>query len=567
MTKNKEISDILGKIADILELKDENVFKIRAYRKASKTIMELSEDISEIEKRGELNKMEGIGKGLSEKIQEYLANEKIEEYQELILEIPEGVIELLEIQNLGPRTLYEIYKKFKIQNLNDLEKLIEDGKLLELPGMGDKKIENIKTGIFFYKAGKKRISIGIALPLAEEISELVKDKAENLSISGSLRRMQDTVGDIDILVASNERGKVIDAFVGSPLVKKILAKGDTKASIIIKTNDLQVDLRVVGIDSYGAALQYFTGSVAHNIKVRKLAKEKGLKINEYGVFKGEEYIAGANEKEIYSLLGLSWIPPELREDRGEIEASAKGLLPNFIELVDIKGELHTHSNYSDGINDIKTIALEAKKIGYKYIGIADHSKSSRIAGGMSEESLKKRNEEIDIVQSEVSDIKILKGIEVDILSEGQLDYPDEILEKLDYVIAAIHQGFSKNVGMRMKKAMDNHLVDVIAHPTGRLLSGRKGYEVDIDEIIEYAAEKNVALEINSSFDRLDLNDLNILKGKSVGAKFLISTDLHRIKMFKEIRYGVGLARRGWLERSDVINTYGWDVIPLKRRMG
>jgi DNA polymerase (family 10) len=463
--------------------------------------------------------------------------------------------------------LYEIYKKFKIQNLNDLEKLIEDGKLLELPGMGDKKIENIKTGIFFYKAGKKRISIGIALPLAEEISELVKDKAENLSISGSLRRMQDTVGDIDILVASNERGKVIDAFVGSPLVKKILAKGDTKASIIIKTNDLQVDLRVVGIDSYGAALQYFTGSVAHNIKVRKLAKEKGLKINEYGVFKGEEYIAGANEKEIYSLLGLSWIPPELREDRGEIEASAKGLLPNFIELVDIKGELHTHSNYSDGINDIKTIALEAKKIGYKYIGIADHSKSSRIAGGMSEESLKKRNEEIDIVQSEVSDIKILKGIEVDILSEGQLDYPDEILEKLDYVIAAIHQGFSKNVGMRMKKAMDNHLVDVIAHPTGRLLSGRKGYEVDIDEIIEYAAEKNVALEINSSFDRLDLNDLNILKGKSVGAKFLISTDLHRIKMFKEIRYGVGLARRGWLERSDVINTYGWDVIPLKRRMG
>ncbi|MCK9265860.1 DNA polymerase/3'-5' exonuclease PolX [bacterium] len=567
MTKNKEISDILGKIADILELKDENVFKIRAYRKASKTIMELSEDISEIEKRGELNKIEGIGKGLSEKIQEYLANEKIEEYQELILEIPEGVIELLEIQNLGPRTLYEIYKKFKIQNLNDLEKLIEDGKLLELPGMGDKKIENIKTGIFFYKTGKKRISIGIALPLAEEISELVKDKAENLSISGSLRRMQDTVGDIDILVASNERGKVIDAFVGSPLVKKILAKGDTKASIIIKTNDLQVDLRVVGIDSYGAALQYFTGSVAHNIKVRKLAKDKGLKINEYGVFKGEEYIAGANEKEIYSLLGLSWIPPELREDRGEIEASAKGLLPNFIELVDIKGELHTHSNYSDGINDIKTIALEAKKIGYKYIGIADHSKSSRIAGGMSEESLKKRNEEIDIVQSEVSDIKILKGIEVDILSEGQLDYPDEILEKLDYVIAAIHQGFSKNVGMRMKKAMDNHLVDVIAHPTGRLLSGRKGYEVDIDEIIEYAAEKNVALEINSSFDRLDLNDLNILKGKSVGAKFLISTDLHRIKMFKEIRYGVGLARRGWLERSDVINTYGWDVIPLKRRMG
>ncbi len=296
-----------------------------------------------------------------------------------------------------------------------------------------------------------------------------------------------------------------------------------------------------------------------------MAKEKGLKINEYGVFKGDKYVTGKNESEVYSILGLSWIPPELREDRGEIEASIKGGLPNLVENKDIKGELHTHSLYSDGINDIRRIVNRAKEIGYEYIGIADHSKSSRIAGGMKEEELKKRNDEIDIIQSEISGIRILKGIEVDILSDGQLDYSDNILEELDFVIAAIHQGFSKDVCVRMKKAMDNPFVDAISHPTGRLLSGRKGYDVDIDEVIEYAAEKNVALEINSHFDRLDLNDINILKGRDLGAKFLISTDLHDTEMFETITYGVGLARRGWLTKEDILNTYIWDKIPLRRR--
>lgn len=561
MNKNGEIADIFDNIADALEFKGENVFKINAYRKAARVLREYPGDISKVNPA----EIEGIGKGLAEKIEEYLATGAIKKYDEMLSDIPEGLLELLKIPNLGPKTLYHVYKELGVKNLEELETAVKNGSLAELPGMGEKKAVNIKKGIDLYKEGKSRIPMGLALPVVSEITSALKTVTKKISPAGSLRRMKETVGDIDILAADDNGEKILETFVTHPSVKNVIARGSTKASVIVNFNNLQVDIRVVDEDCWGAALVYFTGSKAHNVKIRGLAKDKNLKINEYGVFRGEKKVAGKTEEEVYKVLGMKWIPPELREDRGEIEASLQGSLPQLIELKDIKGDFHIHSNYSDGTNDIKTIALAARDMGYEYAGICDHSKTSRIAGGLDVNTLKKRNAEIDEVQKEIQGIKILKGMEVDILSDGQLDYPDIVLEQLDFVIAAVHQGFRKNVTHRMKKAIDNPFVDVIAHPTGRLLSGREGYEINLDEVMEYAAKRNVALEINATFDRLDLNDVNIFKARSFGAGFIVGTDAHNTEMLKDTQLGIGIARRGWLGKKDVLNTYTWDSIPLRRR--
>ena len=565
MKKNEEIATIFERIADILELKGENIFKVRAYRRASEALLGMDEDLSSPERMEEMAGIEGIGKSMAGKIKEYLETGSIAKYKDLISDVPETLLPLLKIQGLGPRTIMAAFRELGVRDLESLEKAVADGRLAALPGMGEKKVENIRMGIEMYKTGKERISIGLALPVAEEMMLPLRAVAEKVSLAGSARRMRETVGDLDILATCSDCSRAVDAFVSHPLVRKVNARGETKASVIIGTYNLQVDLRVVAPESYGAALLYFTGSTAHNVKLRGRARDMDLKVNEYGVFRGEEMVAGKREEDVYRILGLQWIPPEIREDRGEIEAALTGKVPELVRAEDIRGDIHTHSNYSDGTNDIRTIALAARDMGYGYVGICDHSAASRIAGGMDEKKLGARNEEIDEVNREIRGIEVLKGIEVDILSDGRLDYPDRILEKLDFVIAAIHQGFRKDAAKRMKSAMDNPLVDIIAHPTGRLLSGRSGYDLDIDEIIEYAAGKNVSLEINSHFDRLDLNDLNILRARSAGARFLISTDLHEAGMFANIRYGVGMARRGWLTRKDVLNTYEWKDVPLRRR--
>lgn len=565
MSKNQEIADLFDKIADALEFKGDDSFRIGAYRKAARILREYPEDIEEVYKRGEIQKIPGIGKGMSEKIEEYLKTGKMKKYEEATKDIPQELLQLLEIPNLGPKTLNLAYTKLGVRNLKDLERVIETGELAKLFGMGEKKVENIKKGIELYKQGKERIPIGVALPLVSEIIDELKKYAERIEPAGSLRRMKETIGDIDILATGKNSSEIIDRFTKLPIVKEVLAKGDTKASIIVKTNNLQVDLRVVSPDSFGSALQYFTGSKAHNIKLRGLAKDKGLKISEYGVFKGEKKIAGQTEEDVYASLGLSWIPPELREDRGEIEAALKNELPILVEERDILGDLHVHSKYSDGVDTIEEIAIAAKNLGYKYIGICDHSKTSKIAGGLDEDTLKRRNEEIDRVNEKIKGIRVLKGAEVDILSDGSLDYSDKILEELDFVIASIHQGFKKNVTERIKRAIENPYVDIIAHPTGRLLSGREGYDVDIDEIIEYASKYDVALEINCYPDRLDLNDVNILKGKSKKIKFSLGTDAHNVGMLKYIKFGIGLSRRGWLTKKEILNTYRWEDMPLRRR--
>ncbi len=554
MSKNQEIADIFDRIADALELQEADVFRINAYRKAARTLEEFTEDIAELDRRHELLTIPGIGKGMSEKIDEYLKTGRMAKYNEVLARIPAGLIDLLRIPNLGPKTIILAHQKLNVRNLADLKRAISDGSLEQVPGLGAKKVENIAKGIALYEQGAGRIPLGTALPLVEEIVAALQPGGATISPAGSLRRMKETVGDLDILAAAEDPKQLIAKFVSLPMVNNVLGQGGTKASVRVDRHHLQVDLRVVAPDEYGAALVYFTGSQAHNIALRGLAHEQQLKVSEYGVFRGEKRVAADTEEAVYRALGLAWIPPELREDRGEIAAAQQGALPVLVERADIKGDFHVHSNYSDGADDIKTMALAARQMGYEYIAISDHSRSLKVARGLDEDTLFRKLDEIDRVREEVPGIRILKGAEVDIRTDGSLDYDDKILERLDIVIAAVHQSFNKNVTERMKKAMDNPRVDMIAHPTGRLLSQREGYDLRLEEVIEYAALRGVALEINSYPDRLDLNDVNVLSARTAGARLAVNTDSHAAGMLHYMAFGVSVARRGWLERGDVFNT-------------
>lgn len=557
MSKNSEIAEIFENISDMLNILDENPFKIRAYKKAATNILELGEDIEDAAERGELTLIPGIGKDLGEKIKEYLKTGEIKEYGKLKKKVPLELIELLRIQGLGPKTLSLLFKEMGVRNLADLEQALSGEKILTFKGMGAKKIDDIKRGIQIFRESKERTLLGVAAPLSEKIVDEIEGirGTEGTTAAGSLRRMRETVRDIDILTISDDTEEPVQAFTGMDFVKEVLASGTTKGSIITREG-IQVDLRVVGPESYGAALAYFTGSKAHNVKLRTLALRKGLKINEYGVFKGEKRVAGETEKEVYKALGLPVIPPELREDRGEIEAAIEGTLPNLIELEDIKGDLHTHTTWSDGKDSIKEMAERASEMGYEYIAITDHSQSQTIANGLSIDRLKKKTKELRAAAKQFKKIKVLMGTEVDILRDGSLDYPDNVLKGLDVVIAAVHSGFKmdrQTMTDRIIKAIKNPFVHAIAHPTGRLLGERDPYDVDIDMVIEAALEYGTALEVNGSYPRLDLNDLHVRKAVDSGVKIIISTDAHSTDQLLFMRYGVGTARRGWVEKKDVLN--------------
>lgn len=558
MSKNREIGEIFDKIADILDLLNDNPFRIRAYRNAGANIRELSEDIEDLAERNKLPKIPGVGPDLLEKVKEFISTGKIKDYEELKKRVPEGLTELLEIQGLGPKTVSKLNKELGIRNLEDLQRALEGEEILKLRGMGEKKVEDIRRGVELFKKGVGRTPLGIALPLAEgiiyEISKI--PGTEGTVAAGSLKRMRETVGDIDILTMAEDGERVVKAFTKFPFVKEVLAAGDTKGSVILE-NGIQVDLRVVEPESYGAALIYFTGSKAHNIKLRTIALEKGLKINEYGVFRGDKKIAGETEEEVYKVLGLPWIPPEIREDKGEIEVAQNGKLPALVELEDIKGDLHMHSKWSDGKATIEEMALKVKELGYEYIAMTDHSPSSRIAGGLSIERLYEKKKEVEAINKKIKGIKILMGSEVDIKSDGSLDYPDEVLRDLDIAIAAVHSGFKmdeESMTRRIAKALQNPFVHALVHPTGRLIGRREGYEVDMDRIIKAAKEYGKALEINSHYLRLDLNDVNVRKAINMGVKIVISTDSHLPDQLGMMRLGVATARRGWAEKKDVLNT-------------
>ncbi len=556
--KNRELADIFDRIGDALEFQGENPFKISAYRRAARVLRDLSEDIEIFQREGRLREIPGVGEGIARKIDEWLTTGKMKKYDEVTSDVPERLLNLLGIMGLGPKTLSLVHRELGVKDIRGLKKVMKDGSLEKLPGMGAKKVENILRGIQLFELSAERIPLGVAFPAVEKVVEILKKEkgVEQISPAGSLRRMRETVGDLDILTTGKAGKRIIDKFTKLPTVRDVLAAGETKGSVIVE-GGTQMDLRVVPEKSYGAALQYFTGSKAHNVKLRGMARAKGLKLSEYGVFRGKKAKAGKTEEEVYRALKLPLIPPELREDRGEVEAALKGALPKLVGYDEIRGDLHVHSRYSDGTATIEEIAKRAKEFGYEWICICDHSKSVRYAGGLSEDRLLRQMKEIEGVNKKLKGIRVLCGIEVDILQDGSLDYADEILQKLDVVVAAIHMGFKRDVTKRMISAMQNRNVDIIAHPTGRLISSREGYDVDLDRVMEKAAETNTALEINAYFDRLDLNDVNCRKAKDLGVKLTIGSDAHNLGMLWYARLGVGVARRGWLESADVLNTYSW----------
>ncbi len=560
--KNAEIARIFGDIADLLEIKGDNPFRIRAYRRAALNIDSLSTDIASLSEE-ELLKVPGIGHDLAGKILEYNKTGKIPAYEELRKEVPGGLSLLLSVPGLGPKTAKLLFEQLRVKDLHDLEVLAREHKLTSLPGIKEKTQENIIKGIEMLKRGMERRPLGKVLPLAKAIVDDLKADApiHQIQIAGSIRRWKDTVRDIDILATSQNPKAVMNAFIHRSDVKEVLMHGPTKSSVIVREG-LQVDLRVVEEDCFGAALAYFTGSKAHNIRLREMAVRSGLKINEYGVFKerDDKKLAGRREEDVYRLLGLPFIPPELREDSGEIEAAAAGRLPELISPSDIRGDLHVHTMRSDGSHDFDELITAAREHGYEYIAITDHSKGLGIARGLSADKLIEEKKAIAALNRKLRGFKVLAGVEVDIRGDGRMDFDDEILGQLDIVVASIHSGFRQSreqITKRLVSAMRNPYVSVIAHPTGRLIGERDPYEVDMHEMLRVARETKTAVEINAYPLRLDLNDIYVRKAKEMGVRFVISTDTHVVNQFDFMEYGVSIARRGWLEKRDVLNSLSY----------
>ena len=560
--KNKEVADIFNKVAALLEIKGDNPYRIRAYQKAAQTIEALTADVEELAKQGKLEKLPGIGPDLASKIKEILKTGTLPLYEELKKDVPLILLNFLEIPGLGPKKVKVLYEKLGITNIEELERACKAHKIAKLPGFGWKTEENILKGIKLFREKTGRKPLGEILSLAEEIMETLKKESpvENIAVAGSIRRRKETVKDIDILITSIQPEKVMKKVTELSLVEEVIAFGETKTSVRLKTG-IQMDVRVVEPDSWGAALAYFTGSKAHNIRVRELALEKGLKINEYGVFKGDIKIAGKTEEEVYASVGLPFIYPELREDRGEIEAALHGKLPKLVEYNEILGDAHVHSKYSDGTASLEEIMAKAEKLGLSWVAVCDHSQGLKVAGGLSIEDLFKKKKHIEELNKRSSKVKLIFGSEVDILSDGTLDYPDEILAEIDYVVAAIHTGFQQSeeqITNRIISALKHPLVHAIAHPTGRVIGEREPYAVNIPKILEIAAQYGKALEINAYYKRLDLNDINTRAAKEKGIPLIIGTDTHFIDQMEYLHLGTAVARRGWCEKSDVLNTLTYE---------
>lgn len=558
--KNQEIANIFYEIADFLEMEGVQ-FKPYAYQKAAITLETLEKDVQDIYKEGgreALEKIPGVGKSMAEKIEEYLKTGKIKYYQDLKKKTPVKMEELTAVEGLGPKRVKVLYQKLDIRNLKDLEKAAKAGKIAPLFGFDEKTEKNILEGIAFLKRSKGRFLLGEILPIVKEIYEKLKSlkEIEKISPAGSVRRMKETIGDVDFLVISKNPEKVMDFFVSLPGIVKIWGKGSTKSSVRMKEG-FDMDIRVVPKKSYGSALQYFTGSKEHNIATRKIAIDKGLKLNEYGVFRGSRMVAGKTEEEVYKTLGMEWVPPELRENQGEIEAALKGKLPKIIGYDDIRGDLHCHSKWDGGKNTILEMAERGRALGYQYLGITDHTKFLRIEHGLDEKKLSQQRKEIDKLNSRLKNFKILQGAETNILNDGSIDIKDEALKKLDYAIAGIHSNFKmekEKMTERIIKAMKNPYIKIISHPTGRILKRRDEYQCDFDKILRAAKEFKVILEINSFPERLDLNDQNIRRAKGAGVKMVINTDSHHKDQLRYIELGIAQARRGWAEKEDIINT-------------
>jgi DNA polymerase (family X) len=561
--KNREVAGLLYEMAELLELHAENRFKIIAFSKAARAIESLTEDISIVCKEKRLQSIPGVGKAIAQKVEEYLRTGQIEAHQELLAKTPPGLVKLLQISGLGPKTVFMLHEKLNITNLEELENAAREHRIRRLPRMGPTRETNILRSIERYKKRSTRILFSTAEPIVNDILAYLRgmEGLEHITAAGSFRRAKETVGDIDILATAGRPEEIVAAFVRMPLVEEVLAQGPTKASVIVKET-IQVDLRIVEHQSFGTVLQYFTGSKEHNVRLRQLALNGGYSLSEYSLtrLKDSRDLFFDKEEEVYAALGLPYIAPEMREDRGEIEAALRGTLPRLLEQKDMRGDLHVHSNWSDGRASILEMAHAAVALGYEYIALCDHSPSIGIAGGLTPEKLERKIEAIAAANEELEQkgmgITILAGTEVDIKANGNLDYADDLLARCDVVVASVHMGLQQNeraITGRLISAIENENVDIIAHPTGRIIDQREPYEVDMQAVLEAAARTNTALEINSHPSRLDLSDVNAKAARENGVMLCINSDAHDEEQLLTMKYGVNVARRAWLEKKDVLN--------------
>ncbi len=571
---NTDIADIFDQIADFLEIEGQNPFRIRAYRNAARTVRGLGSELKDMVAAGEeLIQLPGIGKELAAKIHEILETGSAKALTKLQQRIPRTVTEILKLPGLGPKRVRILYQQLKIKDLAQLSKAAREGRICALEGFGQKTENAILAAIESRAQKEKRFKIAAVKPVvASLIAHLEKVPGVNkVAVAGSYRRCRETVGDLDILVTARKTSPVMRRFLEYDAVDRVLASGATRASVMLRFG-LQVDLRLVDPSSFGAALQYFTGSKNHNIAVRRLGQQRGLKINEYGVFRFEKQVAGRTEASVYQSVDLPLIPPELRENRGEIEAARENRLPQLVELKDIQGDLHIHTLETDGRHSLEEMALAARQQGLKYIAITEHSDRLKVAGGLDPPRLMQQIEEIESFNETLKGLQVLKGLEVEILKDGSLDLPDAILAKLDLVVGTIHSHFNlalEKQTERILRAMDHRYFSILAHPTGRLIDARDPYQVDLNRIIHKASERGCFLELNSNPKRLDLTDIYCQVAKEKGVLVSINSDAHSINDYNYLAFGVGQARRGWLEKGDVLNTRSLAQVRklLKQTMG
>ena len=572
--QNRDISLIFEEMADMLEILGDDFYKVRAYRKAALNIKEQAQPLENIYdgKMDIFKEIPGVGEQIARKIEEIITTSRLKRYDDLLEKVTPEILEMLKIPGVGPKHVKIIKEKLKVKNIDDLKAMCLDNKVNGLDGFGKKSQENIISAIEEYRQLDKRLNLKDATDLADDILNYLKKskiKIDRLEIAGSLRRGQETVGDIDILVSSKETDELRNYFLRFKHFKTVIASGSTKISVITDA-DVHVNLRLVDNSSFSSAWVYFTGSQAHNVHLRKIAKFKKLKLNEYGIFENDRVITAKKEADVYKVLDLSYIPPELREDSGEIEASETGRLPNLIKYEDLKGDLHMHTTASDGRSSIVEMAAAAQEAGLEYIAITEHSKAVKVANGLDEKQLEKHLKKIEKIQKEVKGLRILKGVEVDIEKDGILDLDDSILEKLDIVIAAVHFRYDlikQEMTKRILKVMDNKYVNIIAHPTGRLINQRNPYDLDFEIIFNEARKRNIAMELNSDFDKLDLNDVHCRMAKKANVKIVINSDSHSKEGLANLKYGIITARRGWLETKDILNTLKLEdfLSSIKRR--
>lgn len=561
-TQNAEIAAMFDQTADLLELRGENPFRVRAYRRAARTVDGLSQSVPTMLEQGfDLAELPGIGKDLAGKIADIVTTGHFRLLDTLKTKVPGQVGDMAALPGLGPKRLKLIYDKLKVRTLDDLRRAAGQGRLAELPGFGPATVGKLLEALD-KPATARRFKLSLAEAEADSLLTYLQEQGTHVIVAGSFRRRRDTVGDLDVLASGRNGARMADKFLRYENVAKVLVHGSARAAVVLRSG-LQVDLRVVPPESYGSALLYFTGSKAHNIALRSLALRRGWKLNEYGLFAGTRRIAGTTEEEIYERLGLAFIPPELREDRGEIAIARTGKLPRLVALSDIRGDLHVHSSWTDGTADIETMARAASALGHEYIALTDHSRRIAMVHGLNSARLAQQAAQIDRLNDKLGGITILKGIEVDILKDGSLDLPDKTLAKLDIVVASVHSSFDLSRQAqtdRMIRAMRNRNVSILGHPTGRLIGEREPCDLDMDRILAAAGELGCHVELNAEPDRLDINDSQAHAAREAGVKVAISTDAHSINALKCMRFGIDQARRGWLGPADVINTRPLDEL-------